>query len=114
MHRTCRIADFGSGSVWITLAILAALLLETPHGGVSLALLETPHGGVSLADLAARPTHVLVRTPHGARLVADPWIADTCSAPIKGMRLRLKYELPTVQVIHTYEVRPAKINAASI
>ena len=96
MHRTCRIADFGSGSVWITLAILAALLLETPHGGVS------------LADLAARPTHVLVRTPHGARLVADPWIADTCSAPIKGMRLRLKYELPTVQVIHTYEVRPRK------
>jgi hypothetical protein len=37
VHRTCRIADFGSGSVWITLAILAALLLETPHGGVSLA-----------------------------------------------------------------------------
>ena len=25
MHRTCRIADFGSGLVWITLAILAAL-----------------------------------------------------------------------------------------
>jgi len=25
VHRTCRIADFGSGSVWITLAILAAL-----------------------------------------------------------------------------------------
>ena len=25
MHRTCRIADFGSGSVWITTAILAAL-----------------------------------------------------------------------------------------
>ena len=25
MYRTCRIADFGSGSVWITLAILAAL-----------------------------------------------------------------------------------------
>jgi hypothetical protein len=24
------------------------------------------------------------------------------------MRLRLKYELPTVQVIHTYEVRPRK------
>ena len=41
--------------------------------------------GVSLADLAARPTHVLVRTPHGARLVADPWIADTCSAPIKAV-----------------------------
>ena len=70
MHRTCRIADFGSGSVWITLAILAALLLETPHGGVS------------LADLAARPTHVLVRTPHGARLVHGPWIADMSSALI--------------------------------
>jgi hypothetical protein len=25
VHRTCRIADFGSGSVWITTAILAAL-----------------------------------------------------------------------------------------
>jgi hypothetical protein len=24
------------------------------------------------------------------------------------MRLRLKYELPTVQVMHTYEVRPRK------
>jgi hypothetical protein len=25
-----------------------------------------------------------------------------------GMRLRLKNELPTVQVMHTYEVRPRK------
>jgi hypothetical protein len=25
-----------------------------------------------------------------------------------GMRLRLEYELPTVQVIHVYEVRPRK------
>jgi hypothetical protein len=29
VHRTCRLADFGSGSVWITFAILAALS-ETP------------------------------------------------------------------------------------
>jgi phosphoribosyl-dephospho-CoA transferase len=39
-------------------------------------LLETPRGGVSLADLAAAPTRVLVRTPDGARLAADPWAAD--------------------------------------
>jgi phosphoribosyl-dephospho-CoA transferase len=40
------------------------------------ALLETPRGGVSLADLTAAPTHVLVRTPDGPRLEADPWAAD--------------------------------------
>jgi phosphoribosyl-dephospho-CoA transferase len=40
------------------------------------ALLETPRGGVSLADLAAAPTCVLVRTPDGPRLAADPWAAD--------------------------------------
>ena len=38
-------------------------------------LLETPCGGVSLADLAAMPRQVLVRTPDGARLSADPWLA---------------------------------------
>jgi phosphoribosyl-dephospho-CoA transferase len=36
-------------------------------------MLETPRGGVSLADLAAMPAHVLLRTPDGARLSADPW-----------------------------------------
>ena len=36
--------------------------------------IETPPHGVSLTDLAARPTHVLVRTPDGARLAADPWM----------------------------------------
>jgi len=42
-------------------------------------LLETPGGGVSLADLAARPEQVLVRTPEGPLLTADPWrlSADT-------------------------------------
>ena len=39
-------------------------------------LLETPRGGVSLADLAAAPTRVLVRTPGGPYLAADPWAAD--------------------------------------
>ena len=39
-------------------------------------LLETPCGGVSLADHAAMPGQVLVRTPDGARLSADPWMAD--------------------------------------
>ena len=42
-------------------------------------LLETPVGGVLLADLAAKPEQVLVRTPAGPRLTADPWrlSADT-------------------------------------
>jgi phosphoribosyl-dephospho-CoA transferase len=40
------------------------------------AMLETPHGGVSLADLAATPARVLVRTPDGARLCSDPWMAE--------------------------------------
>ena len=39
-------------------------------------LLETPCGGVSLTDLAAMPGQVLVRTPDGARLSDDPWMAD--------------------------------------
>ena len=39
-------------------------------------MLETPRGGVSLADLAAMPAQVLVRTPDGARLAADPWMVD--------------------------------------
>jgi phosphoribosyl-dephospho-CoA transferase len=38
-------------------------------------LVETPRGGVSLADLAAMPARVLVRTPDGPRLSADPWMA---------------------------------------
>jgi phosphoribosyl-dephospho-CoA transferase len=40
-------------------------------------MIETPGGGVSLADLAAMPAQVLVRTPDGARLAADPWMFDT-------------------------------------
>src|ERR1700683_2567356 len=39
-------------------------------------MLETPCGGVSLTDLAAMPGQVLVRTPDGARLSPDPWMAD--------------------------------------
>ncbi len=37
------------------------------------AILETPSGGVLLTDLVSSPTKVLVRTPDGPRLVADPW-----------------------------------------
>jgi phosphoribosyl-dephospho-CoA transferase len=40
------------------------------------AILETPSGGVSLADLAAMPGQLLVRTPNGARLFADPWTLE--------------------------------------
>jgi phosphoribosyl-dephospho-CoA transferase len=38
-------------------------------------LLETPHGGVSLTDLVAMPARLLVRTPEGPQLTADPWMA---------------------------------------
>jgi phosphoribosyl-dephospho-CoA transferase len=47
-------------------------------------MLETPGGGVALADLAAKPAQVLVRSPHGARLSADPWIIDA-SAPLEAV-----------------------------
>jgi phosphoribosyl-dephospho-CoA transferase len=48
------------------------------------ALLETPRGGVLLADLARAPARVLVRTPYGPRLEADPWAADA-DAPTEGL-----------------------------
>jgi phosphoribosyl-dephospho-CoA transferase len=47
-------------------------------------LLETPRGGVSLADLAAIPARLLVRTPGGPQLSADPWMAAAC-VPSEGM-----------------------------
>src|SRR5262249_13207746 len=55
---------------------LQAALVEAAAPARIDALLETPRGGVSLADLAAAPTRVLVRTPDGPRLAADPWAAD--------------------------------------
>jgi phosphoribosyl-dephospho-CoA transferase len=55
---------------------LQAALAEAAAPARIDALLETPRGGVSLADLAAAPKRVLVRTPDGARLAADPWAAD--------------------------------------
>jgi phosphoribosyl-dephospho-CoA transferase len=55
---------------------LCAVLAEATAPARVDVLLETPRGGVSLADLAALPAWVLVRTPDGARLVADPWMAD--------------------------------------
>jgi hypothetical protein len=39
---------------------------------------------VALADLAAMPAQVLVRTPDGARLSADPWMVDA-RAPLEGV-----------------------------
>src|SRR5580658_2759450 len=39
-------------------------------------MIETPHGGVSLGDFAAKPAKVLVRTPCGPRLSADPWMEE--------------------------------------
>ena len=64
---------------------LQAALVEAAAPARIDVLLEMPHGGVSLADFAARPAHVLVRTPHGARLVGDPWIAETSSALIRAV-----------------------------
>jgi phosphoribosyl-dephospho-CoA transferase len=55
---------------------LRAALAEAAAPARIDALLETPCGGVSLAELAAAPTRVLVRTPDGPHLVADPWVAD--------------------------------------
>jgi phosphoribosyl-dephospho-CoA transferase len=52
--------------------LLAALANATAPARIDV-VLETPIGGVSLADLAAMPAQVLVRSPDGPRLVADPW-----------------------------------------
>jgi phosphoribosyl-dephospho-CoA transferase len=55
---------------------LRAVLAEAAAPARVDVLLETPRGGVSLADLAAMPARLLVRTPDGPRLSADPWMAD--------------------------------------
>jgi phosphoribosyl-dephospho-CoA transferase len=54
---------------------LRAVLAEAAAPARVDVLLETPRGGVSLADLAAMPARLLVRTPDGPRLSADPWMA---------------------------------------
>ena len=54
---------------------LRAVLAEAAAPARVDVLLETPCGGVSLAELAARPARVLVRTPDGPLLLADPWMA---------------------------------------
>jgi phosphoribosyl-dephospho-CoA transferase len=64
-------------------ADLRAVLTEAADPARIDVLLETPRGGVSLADLAARPAQVLVRTPEGPRLAADPWMVDA-DAPSEG------------------------------
>jgi phosphoribosyl-dephospho-CoA transferase len=53
----------------------AALAVASAPARVDV-MLETPRGGALLADLAAMPGRVLVRTPDGARLLADPWTPD--------------------------------------
>jgi phosphoribosyl-dephospho-CoA transferase len=55
---------------------LQAVLAEAAAPARVDVLLETPRGGVSLADLASMPARLLVRTPDGPRLSADPWMAD--------------------------------------
>ncbi len=43
-------------------------------------LLETPAGAVALAEYARGKSVVLLRTPQGSRLVADPWLAGASGA----------------------------------
>jgi phosphoribosyl-dephospho-CoA transferase len=57
------------------IALLGALTEAAAPARIDV-MLETPCGGVSLTDLAAMPAQVLVRTPDGGRLSADPWMAD--------------------------------------
>jgi phosphoribosyl-dephospho-CoA transferase len=54
---------------------LRAVLAEAAAPARVDVLLETPRGGVSLLDIAAMPERLLVRTPDGPRLSADPWMA---------------------------------------
>jgi phosphoribosyl-dephospho-CoA transferase len=63
--------------------LLAALAKAAAPARIDV-ILETPGGGVALADLAAMPAQVLVRTPDGARLSADPWMVDA-RAPLEGV-----------------------------
>ena len=60
---------------------LRAVLAEAAAPARIDVLLETPRGGVSLADLAARPPQVLLRTPDGPRLSADPWMTGAATLP---------------------------------
>jgi phosphoribosyl-dephospho-CoA transferase len=70
------------------LALRAALVEAVAPARIDV-LLETPHGGVSLADVAAGPTHVILRTADGARLVADPWMADPWMADREALMERV-------------------------
>jgi phosphoribosyl-dephospho-CoA transferase len=56
--------------------VLQAALAEAAAPARIDTLLETPRGGVLLADLAAAPSRVLMRTPDGPCLAADPWATD--------------------------------------
>jgi phosphoribosyl-dephospho-CoA transferase len=59
---------------------LLAVLAEAAAPARIDVMLETPIGGVPLADLAAMRAQVLVRTPFGPRLLADPWMVDATAS----------------------------------
>jgi phosphoribosyl-dephospho-CoA transferase len=59
--------------------LLAALAKAIAPARIDV-ILETPIGGVPLADLAAMRAQVLVRTPFGPRLSADPWTVDATTS----------------------------------
>ncbi len=58
-------------------ADLHRTLVETAAPARIDVILETPAGGVALAELTAMPARILVRTPDGPRLCADPWREGT-------------------------------------
>ncbi len=62
--------------------LLAALVAAAAPARIDV-LLETALGGVALAELAAGPARVLVRTPLGPRLRADPGCHDD-GVPLSG------------------------------
>jgi phosphoribosyl-dephospho-CoA transferase len=66
IRRECRRAPEEAAELW------AALVAAAAPARVDV-VLETPHGGVALAELAARPARLLIRTPDGPHLLADPW-----------------------------------------
>jgi phosphoribosyl-dephospho-CoA transferase len=63
-------------------SILQAVLAEAAAPARIDAILETPRGGVALADLASAPARVLLRTPDGRCLTADPWAVEEVAGTI--------------------------------
>jgi phosphoribosyl-dephospho-CoA transferase len=48
-------------------------------------LMETPHGGVTLCELAGGGTRLMLRTATGPRLVDDPWNAPAAPRTVEAL-----------------------------